>query len=247
MRGNLLLLSLVCVVACSKAALKYADDVDVPELEAQFECGKAPLSGDRVEACRVLEDFAAAGSVTQWPSGGVESWYGRMYCKLSLDDKTKLENASIHLAPGRGTFIGSPDVRIDESKVVPNGAVVMHGGSYVLDANRHEASVRLFAAASSGKPPDFTGVPDFDRIATQSWWDEVIRKPPKDNKFYLLVKSNGASILATPYVDEKFPSAYQYLRGSGQRILLAIPAREPGQKTPRDPCVGELFRVQPPP
>jgi len=238
----------VVLPSCGRK-LVYADDIDTKALEASFKCADSP-TGDRARACRIIADFAAAGSFESAPAKGHEAWAGRMYCADSIDVPDSMAFAGVYLKPGLGEKQWPDDVKVDPTRDLPYGA--HFGNQYVskiTPPSQKAEYEKAVEAAEKGAAPDFSNLTAFDRERMDRFWADL--KKPSDmasRKYYRLVRSNGKSILGSPFTsDAKMkPSATHFVRADGARMLVVYPgSKEPG--SPPKPnvtdCVAELWKI----
>ena len=93
--------ALLALAACESRKLRD-DDLDVAAAKATFKCGPS-LTGDRAQACRMLDDFASAGPFTDAPAKSLETWFGRKVCADVIDSPDAMVFGQVHLKPGVGT------------------------------------------------------------------------------------------------------------------------------------------------
>jgi hypothetical protein len=119
------------------------------------------------------------------------------------------------------------------------------------------ADDRMLDAARLGTAPDLDGLSETQRTFIESRWQNVHAPLPPES-VELLVRSKGRSALGTPLVGTPLggrrrddPSAVDYFRRVGGRILLVQPAVlssiTASPLSARSPCVAEMWRIEPRP
>jgi hypothetical protein len=234
--------------ACGRK-LTYADDVDTNALKASFKCGGS-TTGDRARACRIIDDFASAGSFESAPAKGHEAWVGQLLCTDGLDLPDSMNFAGVYLMPGPGEKTWPDDVKTDPARDLPYGA---HFGNQYVSKITPESQKSEYAktieAAEKGSSPDFTNLEAFDRERMDRFWAGL--KKPSDmanRKYHRLVRSNRTSVLGNPFTSETKmrPSATYFVRAKPPRMIVVYPgSKEPGSAPkPNVPdCVAELWKI----
>lgn len=233
MRWRVLLLLLL---GCGRK-LTYLDDVDTTRLKTSFRCAPS-LTGDRADACRILDDFASAGPFTSAPMKGMETWFGRKVCTDAIDAPDRIDFGQIHLKPGVGQALWPDDVKTEPSRDLPYGAQFIGTGvGQIKPTSLRLEYQKTLAAAEKGTTPDFSNLEKFDRDRMIDFWNSV-KKPPGTTLYVRLVQSKGASVLGDPYTSDakERPSANYFLRGKGDRMLVIYPSTSA-------PCVAELWKI----
>lgn len=226
----------VLLAGCGRK-LTYADDLDVAALKSTFACASSP-SGDRAQACRILDDFASAGPFTDAPAKSLETWFGRKVCTDTLDAPDAMVFGQVHLSPGKGAPSWPADVKTDPSRDLPFGAQFIGTSiSRISPPSLKPEYEKTIQAAEKGTQPSFANLDDFDRRTLERFWHDV-QRPPGTTGFQALVRSRGTSVLGAPYTSEATtkPSASYFLRGKGDRMLVVYPS-------PSSPCVAELWKI----
>lgn len=227
--------------ACSKRELRYDDDLDLAGLRTSFACASKP-SGDRAHACRILDDFSAAGAFQAWPSKGLETWFGRKVCTDSVDIPDRMDFGRVHLKPGLGKALFPDDIKTDPSRDVPVGAEFIAATASNFKADERRGYLEAIEAAKDGVTPKFESLAAFERSSLVRFW-ETTKTPPGTPKYYRLVRSKGASVLGGALSTgeaSKNPSATYFMRGRDNRMLVIYPSL--GMKPPVS-CVAELWKM----
>lgn len=235
------LVALAQLAGCTKRRLRD-EDVDLGAARAAFACDAKP-TGDRADACRILDDFASAGAFQAWPTKGLETWFGRKVCSDAIDKPDFIDFGRVHLKPGEGLRSLPSDVQFDAARVVPTGAQFIASSAGQFPPALRPGYVGAIESAKAGTTPTFEGFSDFDRKNFVDFW-ETSKKPPGTPDFYWLVRTKGPSVVGAPYTtdtDPKSPSAAYFVRGKDRRMLVVYPWAD--LKKPGPTCVAELWRI----
>jgi hypothetical protein len=228
-------------VGCDKRVLRYDDDLDLPAIGASFKCGDKPTSGDRAQACRILTDFESASPFLEWPSKGVDTWFGRKVCSDSIDNAERVDFGLVYLKPGLGKTTFPDDVKVDTARDLPTGAQFIASSAGKMSPEMRRGYITAIDAAEKGVTPVFAGVSDLDRGSLESFWERT-KKGNGTADFFRLVQSKGPSVLGGALTKEgtaKTPSATYFIRAVGLRMIVVYPswAEYP------TPCVAELWKI----
>src|SRR5689334_11170865 len=92
----------IAIVACDSPK-KEPPDIDLATARAGFHCD-APRDADAKEACRILDAFAAAGAITDWPAGDdVQIWLGVDHCVKPTTSADYAAYQLVYLRAGKGS------------------------------------------------------------------------------------------------------------------------------------------------
>ena len=228
-----------------KPAVRYDDDVDIAAAKRVFGCALAPSDPASADACRILDDFAGAGTFAAWPAAnGMDMWYGHLHCSALTEDAGNVSWAAIVFHDGaEPTTMPSENATIDASRAIPVGIFSMFSRSSMKDDDGRAAQRHLFEAAEHGTHPDFTDVPSL-RSFFEGIWSDL--RHPAPGSYVSLSKSTGTSVLENAFTTSvPGSSAAKYLRAKGNRLLIVEPAR-PGHSTPpAETCVAEVWKTVP--
>lgn len=236
MKTRWLVVAVAALAACNQRKVR-SEDIDVAAVKAMFKCAPS-LSGDRAQACRMLDDFASAGPFTDAPTKSLETWFGRKVCTDMIDAPDAMVFGQVHLKPGVGTPSWPSDVKYDPSRNVAFGAQFIGTSVGRITPPSQKAEYeKAVDAAEKGTTPSFANLDDFDRNRMEGFWNSV-QRPPGTTLWSALLKSDGASIVGSPFTSEsKLPfSGTYFVRQKDKRMLVVYPAET-------TPCVAELWKI----
>lgn len=233
--SSLLALSLL---ACGSERKFRYEDYDMADARAAFQCAPG-LAGDRKEACRMLDEFAAADAFAAWPAKGVETWLGRKVCSDRIDEANALDMAQVHLSPGIGQGSGGTGVKTDASRDVPYGAEFIATSASASSPDAMKGYRLVIDAAAAGTEPKLDTIPEVDRTPVQLFWNTA--KKPTGISSWRLVKTDGKSVSGNTHTTDipKGPSASYFMRGKANKMLIVYASNDPKVPT----CVGEAWRI----
>jgi hypothetical protein len=262
------------LTGCDKPGYRYADDVkvqfsendSVASIKAQLGCegahpekesdsdkterekrvpktdvGKAWLE----EACRIADEFDAAGPVTSWPDDKAV-WAGERICRPQIsrvvekiDETSFARMGRVEIQKGQGDklWIAAPDID-RKDKVLGYNFLVTDVAFRVTEAKLGDIDA-FFKALASGEHPDVETLRKDENASDRETSDAVDKIVGRHTVRGSLVASEGTSTLAYPVLGEKGdPSAIHYLRQKGDKLLVASPLNGASQPSA---CVAELM------
>lgn len=206
------LATVLVLSSCGSTPPPEPSDVDLATARAGFRCGAA-ASPDAVEACRVIDAFAAAGPVTSFPTGDeVQIWLGVDHCVQPTATPAFATYQLVYLRAGAG----SPPLSASAAaRTLPYSAVF--GSDQVNVAGMPDLAAALASLVRDERP------------ASDVWRGSF---PTGDGAYRTLVRT----LSGTSVGDDTADTGIWFLRSDGTHLLLVGPTIQGG-------CASELHRV----
>jgi hypothetical protein len=214
MRATTVLTFLSVLSACGGSTPPEPSDVDLAPARAGFHCGEAQAD---TAACNVLDGFAHAGAISDWPTGtDVQVWLGVDHCVSPTAGPGYAAYQLVYLRSGEGS---PPLGTIAPARVLPYAGVF---GSSQLDTSAMPGAAAALAAIAQGQPPDPSTTSELWRTIPESG----------EGAYRRLVRTlSGVSV-----GDGDATTGIWFLRGDATRLFLVGPTVQGG-------CASELHRV----